>query len=177
MNEFNKAAKAPDLVPRSRLLDELKGPTLLAVERLKRQSQGGAGSGVATAQVDGKGAAAPADPCAAEKGEEAQALCVVKRCLDEGSVAYAKELSSQNGTPYETKDWRAKPVAPGKLLVTRPIEPAPGASAGAGSSAEKHDALWLVNLGEQFVMRPTNIEARQITVRHNRCTARVVTGR
>ena len=26
----------------------------------------------------------------------------------------------------------------------------------------------------QFVMRPTNTEARQITVKHNRCTARVV---
>ena len=171
--EWNKARKAPDLQPRSRLLAALQGPTQLAVERLKALTS--------RASATGKPAEAgqppqPADPCAAEKGEVAQALCVVKRCLDEGSLDYAKELSSQNGLRYTARDWRAKSVAPGKLLVTRPIEPAPPKAGEPQSQAARHDALWLVNLGDQYVMRPTNTEARQITVRHNRCTARVVTG-
>jgi hypothetical protein len=163
LREWPKAVHAPDLMPRSRLLAELQGLTQAAADRLK----------AAAARRD---QAAPADPCAAEKGEEAQALCVVKRCLDEGSLEYAKQLSAQNGLSYTAGDWRAKPVAPGKLLVTRPIEPTPAAPGQPPPQGDRHDALWLVNLGDQYVMRPTNVEARQITVRHNRCTARVVTG-
>ena len=185
---WNRARKAPDLQPRSRLLAELQGPTQLAVERLKKgaaQPQAGlasagpaAGATGALAQAQPQPPASPADPCAIEKGDEAQALCVVKRCLDQGSSDYAKELSSQNGLPYTAGDWRAKKVAANKLLVTRPIQPA-APKAGEAAIGPRHDALWLVNLGQgdQVVMRPTNTEARQITVRHNRCTARVVGGK
>jgi len=157
--EWSRARKAKDMQPRSRLLAELQGPTQLAAERLQTAARAGQA---------GKDAPRPADPCAAEKGEEAQALCVVKRCLDEGSAAYAKELSSQNAIPYEARDWRVKTLSAGKFLVTRPIEPVP-----PRPGVARHDALWLVKSGENLIMRPTNTEARQITVRHNRCTARV----
>ena len=194
---WKKARQAPDLQPRSRLLAELQGPTQIAVERLRLSAasdkataaraqaagsgeaagSGAAGSGTAAAAAAQP--AAPADPCAAEQGDEAQALCVVKRCLDEGSAAYAKELSSQNGLAYAAGDWRAKKVAAGKLLITRPIEPKAAKAGDPAPAGDRHDALWLVNLSnaDQFVMRPTNTEARQITVRHNRCTARVVSGK
>ena len=176
---WKKARQAPDLQPRSRLLAELQGPTQIAVERLRLA---GSSAATATAAAGGSQAAAQpaaADPCAAEQGDEAQALCVVKRCLDQGSADYAKELSSQNGLAYAAGDWRAKKVADGKLLITRPIEPKAAKPGEPPPTGDRHDALWLVNLSnaEQFVMRPTNTEARQITVRHNRCTARVVSGK
>jgi hypothetical protein len=174
-DEWNKARKAPDLQPRSRLLAEMQGPTQLAVERLKLAAAQARTQSEATSAGSSQKPSAPPDPCAAEKGEEAQALCVVKRCLDEGSRDYAKELSTQNGLPYEAGDWRVKPVAAGKLLVTRPIEAVAAKPGEPAPQAARHDALWLVNMGQgdQLVMRPTNTEARQITVRHNRCTARV----
>jgi hypothetical protein len=177
--EWDKARTAPDLVPRSRLLQALHGPTQLAVERLKRkvaQARSAAAAEANARPVDQP--AAPPDPCAVEQGEEAQALCVVKRCLDQGSADYAKELSSQNGLPYAAGDWRAKKVAAGKLLVTRPIELVPPTSGEPGPQGPRHDALWLVmGSGDQLLMRPSNTEAHQITLRHNRCTARVVTGK
>jgi len=184
-DSWKKARQAPDLQPRSRLLADLQGPTQIAVERLRLSAAPGSAAAAST-QAAGSNAAtgaaqpvAPADPCAAEKGDEAQALCVVKRCLDEGSAAYARELSSQNGLAYAAGDWRAKKVAAGKLLITRPIEPKAARPGEPATVGDRHDALWLVTLSnaDQFVMRPTNTEARQITVRHNRCTARVVSGK
>ena len=184
---WKKARQAPDLQPRSRLLAELQGPTQIAVERLRQAGPSGAATTASAAQRAGASsgappaaaAAAPPDPCASEQGDEAQALCVVKRCLDQGSADYAKELSSQNGLSYAAGDWRAKKVADGKLLITRPILPKAAKPGDPAPAGDRHDALWLVNLtnAEQFVMRPTNTEARQITVRHNRCTARVVSGK
>ena len=115
--------------------------------------------------------AASSDPCATEAGEEKQALCVVKRCLDEGSVLYAKELSAQNGVDYVAGEWRTKPVGAGKLLVTRPISPKT-ADPAAAPSAARHDAIWLVKLGDQFSIAPSTSEARQITLTHNACGAR-----
>ena len=86
---------------------------------------------------------------------------MVKRCLEEGSVSYAKELSQRNGVEYVAGDWRTKPVGAGKLLVTRPI------SAKAGE--DKHDAIWLVKVGEQFSIAPSTSEAKQITLKYNAC--------
>ena len=58
-------------------------------------------------------------------------------------------------------------MSAGKLLVTRPIAPKDRDKGGA-----QHDAMWLVSLGDQLVMHPTNTEAKQISLQHNRCTAR-----
>jgi hypothetical protein len=82
-------------------------------------------------------------------------------------VLYARELGEQNHVEYQLGDWRAKMVSAGKLLVTRPIAPKDREKGGA-----QHDALWLVSVGDQLVMHPSNLEAKQISLQHNRCTAR-----
>jgi hypothetical protein len=139
--------------------DELQPEVEQAAERLRNQAQ---------AKAKASAEAGPAtDPCAAAAGEDQQALCVVKRCLDEGTILYAKDLSRQNHIEYELGEWRTRQVAPGKLLVTRPIEPKDAKSGEAG-----HDAIWLVKLGQELVMQPSSPEARQITLSHNRCAAR-----
>ncbi len=145
--QYRAAHQSADLQPRSRLLAELTEPTRNAADRLR-------------ARVGLKSAA---DPCASEPGEVAQALCVVKRCLDEGSATYAKELAEQDHAPYLAGDWRLKEVSKDRLLVTRPI---------SAQGAARHDALWVVKLGDVLTMVPSNPEARQITLRHNRCGAR-----
>jgi tetratricopeptide (TPR) repeat protein len=166
---FNLANKAKDLSLRWLILrDELKPMAEQAAARLRERGKAQAnaaptaGAPAGAAQKD-----TPQDPCAAEKGEEQQALCVVKRCLDEGTVLYARELGEQNHVEYQLGDWRAKTVSPGKLLVTRPISPKDREKGGA-----QHDALWLVSVGDQLVMHPSNVEAKQISLQHNRCTAR-----
>ena len=166
---FNQANKAKDLSLRWLILrDELKPLAEQAAGRLRERGKAQAN---ATNAAGAPGAAAqkdvPQDPCAAEQGDEKQALCVVKRCLDEGTVLYARELGEQNHVDYQLGDWRAKTVSAGKLLVTRPIAPKDRDKGGA-----QHDAMWLVSLGDQLVMHPTNTEAKQISLRHNRCTAR-----
>jgi hypothetical protein len=163
---FNLANRAKDLSLRWLILrDELKPFAEQAAGRLrergKTQANATGGPGPAP-QRD-----IPQDPCAAEKGEDQQALCVVKRCLDEGTVLYARALGEQNHVEYQLGDWRARRVSSGKLLVTRPISPTDREKGGAS-----HDALWLVSIGDQLVMHPSNLEARQISLRHNRCTAR-----
>ena len=176
-----------DLAPRSRIIQELQPLAQAAAERLnaaaKARAEGGAPATApatsaapaaappAAAPVGAGAAAAPAvssDPCATETGDEKQALCVVKRCLDEGSVLYAKELSAQNGVDYVAGEWRTKAVGAGKLLVTRPIAPKT-ADPAAVAPTGRHDAIWLVKLGDQFSIAPSTSEARQITLTHNAC--------
>jgi len=172
---FNLANKAKDLSLRWLVLrDELKPLAEQAAARLRERGKAqanAAGPAGAPGAAVAPGAAAqkdaPQDPCAAEKSDELQALCVVKRCLDEGTVLYARELGEQNHVEYQLGDWRAKTVSPGKLLVTRPISPRDREKGGG-----QHDALWLVSVGDQLVMRPSNPEAKQISLQHNRCTAR-----
>jgi len=161
-DEFKKAKGAKDTKQRGYVLrDELQPGVQAAAARLQSAA--------------GKPGQAPAaaDPCAKEEGEEKQALCVVKRCLDAGSAAYAKELSAQNGVEYLAGEWRTKQVSTNKMLVTREI-------AAAGKPGEPvpqgHNALWLVTLGDQLKMMPTNSEARQITISHNACPTRVSSG-
>src|SRR5438128_208823 len=157
--QFKLANQAKDLSLRWLVLrDELQPQVEQAAERLRQKT--------AVAAKNQQQQPPAGDPCAQEQGEDRQALCVVKRCLEEGTVAYARQLSEQNRIEYELGEWRTKQVAPGKLLVTRPIEPK-DRSAGGG-----HDAIWLVKLGDQLVMQPTSAEARQITLSHNRCAAR-----
>jgi hypothetical protein len=161
----------PDLGPRSRIIADLQPLAQAAADRLAAAARArAAGQAPATpaaapaaaSAAPAPAAAAAADPCATEQGDEKQALCVVKRCLEEGSVVYAKELSQQNGVDYVAGEWRTKSVAPGKLLVTRPIGPKAG-------DAARHDAIWLVKLGDQFSIAPSTGEARQITLSHNAC--------
>ena len=154
--QWKAANKADDVSPRAYLLRDLESPTREAAARLT----------LAATAAGKPSAPAAADPCAKEPGDEAQALCIVKRCLDQGSVAYAAELSKQNSTEYQVGEWGAKKAGSNRMLVTRPIQPAkPG-------TAPNHDALWLVKLGENFVIVPSNTEAKQITLTHNACAAR-----
>lgn len=147
-------------LPRKSVVDEMKGLAEQSAARLRARAASGA---PAAAQP-----AAPADPCAGEQGDERQALCVVKRCFDEGGAAYAKSLSAP-GVEYAAGDWRLKPVGAGKLLVTRPI----AAKVAAGApAAPGHDAIWLVKVGESFSIQPSTADARQITLTHNACAAR-----
>jgi tetratricopeptide (TPR) repeat protein len=170
VQQFNLANKAKDLSLRWIILrDELQPVALEASRRLQEHRGGGqqAKTGAPSAGAPQAQNDANQDPCAAEKGDEKQALCVVKRCLDEGTVLYARELGEQNHVEYQLGDWRAKSVGTGKLLVTRPIEPRDRDKGGAA-----HDAIWLVSVGDQLVMHPSNLEARQISLQHNRCMAR-----
>ncbi|GAC1547239.1 MAG: hypothetical protein NVS2B9_14360 [Myxococcales bacterium] len=166
VEQWKAANAAEDLAPRAYGLRALEAATRTAAARLGASAKAGPGGGAASPP----GPAAPgdgaADPCAAEQGEEKQALCVVKRCLDAGSADYAKELSVQNAVDYQAGEWRAKLAGAGRLLVTRPISPR---TAGTG---ESHDALWLVKLGDNLVIQPSNTEARQITLTHNACGSR-----
>jgi hypothetical protein len=157
-----KAANAgEDVSPRAYELRGLEAATRAAAARLQAAAKvtGPAGDG-------GIAQAGASDPCAAEEGEEKQALCVVKRCLDAGSLAYAQELSRQNAVDYAVGEWRTKAAGSGRFVVTRPIAPK------AAGSDGRHDALWLVKLGENLVIQPSNTEARQITLTHNACGSR-----
>lgn len=157
---WQRATKATDLAPRSRILSELQPLAQRASDRLRAAAKGAAKPSAAAAAPE-----APAqDPCALEQGEDRMALCVVKRCFDEGSALYAKELSAQ-GVDYAPGDWRLKPVGPGRLLVTRPI----GGKAKDGTVALAHDAMWLVKLGDKFAITPSTSDARKITLTHNAC--------
>jgi tetratricopeptide (TPR) repeat protein len=162
-----KAANAgDDVAPRAYLLRELEPATRVAAARLQASTKVAAPVGdVGTAQAQ-PGQATGGDSCATEQGDEKQALCVVKRCLETGSIVYAQELSRQNAVDYTVGEWRTKAAGAGRFLVTRPIVPK---AAGTGGT---HDALWLVKMGDNLVIRPSNTEARQITLAHNACGSR-----
>lgn len=165
VEHWKLARNAKDVAPRSRTLhEELETAVRQAAAELQAQARAGAAAGApAGAQAQ------QADPCAQEQGDDKMALCVVKRCLDAGSAEYAKELSKQNNVEYVAGDWRAKAVGATKMLVTREIT-------AKTAPPQQHNAIWLVKLGDQLVMQPTNSEARQITLTHNACSARVSTG-
>jgi tetratricopeptide (TPR) repeat protein len=152
---WKPANQAKDFGPRSRLFAEQLYP---AVKQ-------------AAADLQAKGSKQPpsADPCASEQGEDQQTLCVVKRCLDAGSAEYAKELSQQNKVEYVAGEWRVKPMGKGKMLVTREI-------ATHETPPQQHNAIWLVKTEDKLIMQPSNAEARQITLTHNACGARVTAG-
>ncbi|HEX9577556.1 MAG TPA: tetratricopeptide repeat protein [Myxococcales bacterium] len=157
---WKPANKAADFGPRSRLFAEQLYPAVKqAAEDLRTHA--------ATQQQQ---QSAPEDPCAGVQGEDQQTLCVAKRCLDAGSAEYAKELSGQNKVEYVAGEWRVKKVGQGKMLVTREI-------ATRETPPQQHNAMWLVKVGDQLIMQPTNAEARQITLTHNACAARVTAGK
>jgi hypothetical protein len=153
VHEFERAKAAADVVPRSRLLAELHAATQAAAFRLARAERQG-------------------DACADARSDEALALCVVKRCLDEGSAIYARELASSAAVPYEAGDWRVQPLGGGRILVTRPIEPVAERAGASIWELDRHDARWVVEVGQKLVVQPQNVDARAITVRHSYCAPR-----
>ena len=154
VHEFRRAKAAADVVPRSRLLAELHQSTQVAADRMARRDR------------------RQGDPCALEQSDEAQALCVVKRCLDEGSAIYARELASRASVPYEAGDWRVIAIDSHRLLVTRPIEPVAERAGVSIWTLDRHDARWVVELGPELVLQPQNGDARAITMKHSWCSAR-----
>lgn len=144
VEHFVRATKAPDARPRSRALSELEEPARAAARRLEQVSGG-------------------ADRCALADGEEARVLCLVRRCMDEGVMAYAHERGERDGSKWEPRAWRIQPMSGGRLLVTRPLE----VTQAGGPS--RRDAIWLVRRGEPLVLKAATLEAREITTHHSRC--------
>lgn len=142
--QWRAARAARDVAPRSRALAALQPAAQAVAERL-RVAQG----------VD--------DPCGAPKTAQDEALCAARRCLDAGSAEYAKEISAQNHLQYELQPWTVKSFGGSRMVVTRTI---------ASASGDRHDARWLVKLGDELVLTPASAEARQISLRHSRCAAR-----
>lgn len=141
-NEFNAARDAADMSPRSRPLSELQPLTEKAAARLRT-------------------AASSFEQCTVQKGDEARALCVARRCLDSGTVAYSEELSGQHGATYAPSDWRAERVNEGRVVVGRALE----------GGKDRREPRWLVKVGEQVVtLMPTNDDARHVTLHHNGCS-------
>jgi hypothetical protein len=140
--EWNAAREARDFAPRSRQLAQLQPMVEKAAERLRAWARSG-------------------DACAGEKSDRDRALCVVRRCLDSGTTAYADEISGEKQTAFEAKEWRADNAREGTLVVTRPLS----------DGKEKREPRWVVKIGEETVtMTPTNEDARHITMRHTACT-------
>lgn len=148
--QFRAARNAEDMQPRSRILAELQDGARASAQRIATAS--GAPSN---------------DPCGQVSGEGAQALCVVKRCLDDGTAEYARELSEQNHVALTAGDWKTSQVADNRYVVRRAIE-------GGG---QRHDATWLVTVADDLRMKPASSEARQITLRHSRCAPRTLGSR
>ena len=162
VQHWQAATKAKDFAPRSRIFkEELQTAVQQTVADARK------GGAPQTGQAPQATQAPAADECAAAKSDEALALCMVKRCLDAGSAQYAKELGEQNKVAYTSGDWHAKAAGTGKVVVSRPIS----------GNGEQHNPMWLVKLGDQVTMQPTNAEARQITLTHNACAARVNVGK
>ncbi len=161
-----KAARAAqDVAPRSRILQSELQPL---VEKSAARLRASAGDKHAGDGDDAHGAeAAPVDPCATAIDAQAQALCVVKRCFDEGSLAYARELS-KGGAEFEAGEWRSAASGKDRLIVTRPIS----SKTDAGAASVHHDAMFLVKLGEQFSIQPSSADARKIVLEHNACAAK-----
>jgi hypothetical protein len=140
--EWNAAREARDLPPRSRQLAGLQPLVEKAAARLRAWAKS-------------------QDACALETTDRDRALCVVRRCLDTGTAAFADELSGERRSAFEAREWRADKAREGRLVVTRPVE----------DGKEQREPRWLVKIGDQTVtMTPTNEDARHITVRHSACT-------
>jgi|GEM_PF-733104 len=140
-SEFNSARDASDVNPRSRALSELQPLTEKAATRLRT-------------------AARSFVQCTGQKGDDARALCVARRCLDAGTAAFADELGGQAGASYSPGDWRAAKVSEGRIVVDRTLE----------NGKDRRDPRWLVKVGDQLVtLMPMNDDARHLTLQHNAC--------
>jgi hypothetical protein len=103
-----------------------------------------------------------ADPtgCGAKPEGDERTLCFVKYCFGAGAGAYAKSLKAITGQDYAAGEWK---VGKGKEgpEVTVPIRGKKGTA--------PHDAVWAVKVGETVDMKPTTIDANNISLRHNAC--------
>lgn len=146
--QFALARDAPDVAPRSRQLKELQP----AVERVAARL---------------RALAMASDRCVREKDEEGRALCVVRRCLDFGTGAFADELAGEKHSPWEARDWRVVKLGLGRFVVTRPLT----------DGRDRRDLRWLVKVSDAAVrMTPTNADARHVTTRHSACAVAQASG-
>ena len=143
-DEFNRANGSADLSLRWLVLrDDLLAPSRLAAARLRS-------------------AAKQRETCGSDPGAEQQALCLVRRCLEDGVEQFARDLGVENRTPYELSPWRVRSVAAGAVVVSRAIEPR--------ESGPDYEPLWLVKTaGDRMSIRASNEDAREISRAHNRC--------
>ncbi|MBS2024488.1 MAG: hypothetical protein JST92_18975 [Deltaproteobacteria bacterium] len=136
VKSFNAASHAADLAPRSRLLFELQPQAELAAERLNKNVA----------------AARKYDICTGLEDPKAMAMCLVRRCLDEGTNGYASELKTKPGP------WTLSQGGPDEYVASR--------SLGDG----QEDARWLVKFGAKSVkMTPVNGQAREVSKRRTSC--------
>ena len=168
---WKRARQTRDVAPRSRILEEELKPLveksaarLRAAAEARRASAGDAGTGASNAEAQPAASSSPADPCGSETAADRQAICEVKRCLDAGSILYAQELSTA-GLEFQVSDWRFKPAGVDRLLATRPIASKPK----EGAEVQRHDAIFLVKIGEKFSIQPSSADARALARAHNAC--------
>ena len=135
---FQAASRARDLGPRSRLIAELQPEAEGAAARLRQAAA------LARRQ----------SPCSeAFTDDGALALCLLKRCLEDGAAALSAELKGKSGR------WTLAPAGAGPFIATRTLG-APGAE----------DPRWLVKVTPKAVrMSPVNASARGLSLGRNRC--------
>jgi tetratricopeptide (TPR) repeat protein len=108
-------------------------------------------------------AAKKADPtgCGQKPEGDQRTLCFVKYCFGEGAGTYAKSLKAITGQDYSAGEWKVGKAKDGSPEVTVPIRGKKG--------QPPHDATWSLKIGETVDMKPTTIDANNITLHHNSC--------
>jgi tetratricopeptide (TPR) repeat protein len=109
-------------------------------------------------------AAKRADPtgCGAKPEGNDRTVCFVKYCFGEGATAYARSLKAITGHDYTAGEWKVSKGKTGAQEVSVPIR-------AGNKSLQPHDASWEVKVGERVDMKPTTIDANNITLHHNAC--------
>jgi tetratricopeptide (TPR) repeat protein len=98
--------------------------------------------------------------CGAKAEGDERTLCFVRYCFADGAGAYAQSLRAITGQDYSPGQWRVSKGKEGPE-VTVPIRGKKG--------MPPHDATWAVKIGETVDMKPTTIDANNITLHHNSC--------
>src|SRR5438067_1097190 len=126
-DEFDLAKAKPDLDARRRELASIQDQVKEAAERL----QSGAQQQEEKQKSAQEAAAGKSDPTGCRKLEDnsdAQLLCLIKRCFEQGAREYAKELKPLTGQDYSAGEWKVAKHSGSKAQVTVPIR--------AGSAAK-----------------------------------------
>jgi tetratricopeptide (TPR) repeat protein len=152
VDEKQKIARSYEL---AQIQDQVKAIHQKFSADLEKQDRESREKAVADAQKK-------ADPtgCGATPEGDERTLCFVKYCFGAGAGAYAKSLKTITGQDYTAGEWK---VGKGKEgpEVTVPIRGKKG--------TPPHDAIWVVKIGETVDMKPTTIDANNISLRHNAC--------
>ena len=140
-DEFDLAKAKPDLDPRRRELASIQDQVKEAAERL----QSGAQQQEEKQKSAQEAAAGKSDPTGCRKLEDnsdAQLLCLIKRCFEQGAREYAKELKPMTGQDYSTGARRGDGAHPGRRGggEARAVqEGSIGGSRGRGTAAARCD--------------------------------------